>query len=216
MSIASWTSPPASARTFPISCVIRSVSSALWSATSCAKRKRSSPRCGAGTSRQSSKAALAAATARSTSSGADFGKTPSVSPSAGLLDSKVSPEAASTHSPPMKFLNVRVPVVATDAMLVRRLGLGEGARDAGAPPVADDSFAAVRLPGPPVRPLAAVDDHGDVRIVLVVLDHLVEQLRLELARDHAVDHRRLSVGMNAASARCARCPGRAGRPLRRA
>ena len=101
MSIASWTSPPASAFTFPISCVIRSVSSALCSVTSCAKRKRISPRFGAGTSRQSSNASFAAATARSTSSAPDFGKSPSVSPSAGLTDSNVSPDAASTHSPPM-------------------------------------------------------------------------------------------------------------------
>jgi hypothetical protein len=68
---------------------------------SCAKRNRISPRLGAGTRRHSSKAALAAATARSTSSVSDFGKTPIVSPFAGLVDSKVSPEAASTHSPSM-------------------------------------------------------------------------------------------------------------------
>ena len=35
--------------------------------------------------------------------GVRLGKTPIISPSAGLVDSKVSPEAASTHSPPMKF-----------------------------------------------------------------------------------------------------------------
>src|SRR2546430_2052515 len=57
MSIASWTSPPASALTFPISCVIRSVRSSLCSSTSRAKRNRISPRFGAGTSRQSSNAA---------------------------------------------------------------------------------------------------------------------------------------------------------------
>ena len=34
------------------------------------------------------------------------------SPVAGLRLSKVSPETASTHSPPMKFLKVFVPVVA--------------------------------------------------------------------------------------------------------
>src|SRR3954470_12496624 len=214
MSIASCTSPPASAFTFPISCVIRSVSSALWSVTSRAKRKRISPRFGAGTRRQSWNASFAAATARLTSSGPDFGKTPSVSPSAGLLDSKVSPEAASTHSPPMKFLNVRVPVAATTAMLVVRLGLRERPRDAGAPAVSDHTLAAVGLALAPVGPLAAVDHHRHVRVVLVVVDHLVEQLGLELARNHAIDHRRLSVGMNGASAsaaRCERCPARAGR-----
>ena len=101
MSIASCTSPPASAFTFPISCVMRSVSSSFWSATSCAKRKRISPRLGAGTRRHSSNASFAAATARSTSSAPERGKVPISSPSAGLVDSNVSPEAASTHSPPM-------------------------------------------------------------------------------------------------------------------
>ena len=76
----------------------------MCSVRRCAKRKRISPRFGAGTSRQSSKAVFAASTARSTSSGPDFGKTPMVSPFAGFVLSNVSPEAASTHSPPMKFL----------------------------------------------------------------------------------------------------------------
>src|SRR5262245_48977565 len=123
MSIASWTSPPASAFTFPISCVMRSVSSALCSATSWAKRKRISPRFGAGTSRQSSYAAFAAATARSTSSASERGKTPMSSPSAGLVDSKVSPERASTHSPPMWFRNVRVCVVAMSTSLSPQFGV---------------------------------------------------------------------------------------------
>src|SRR5512133_844582 len=118
MSIASWTSPAASGSTLPISRDISSASSSLWSASSPPKRKRISPRRGAGTSRHSSYAAFAAATARSTSSTSERGKTPSVSPFAGLVVSKVSPEAASTHSPPMKFLNV-LTVVATAAILVR-------------------------------------------------------------------------------------------------
>ena len=101
MSIASWTSPPASAFTFPISCVIRSVSAAFSRSSTRASWKRISPRFGAGTRRHSSNAAFAASTARSTSSAPDFGKTPIVSPSAGLALSKVSPEAASIHSPPM-------------------------------------------------------------------------------------------------------------------
>jgi hypothetical protein len=84
---------------------------------------------------------LATSTARSTSAAFERGKTPSVSPVAGLVVSKVSPEDASTHSPPMKFLKV-----------------------------------------------LAADDDGHVRVVFVVLDHLVEQLALELPRDHAVDH----------------------------
>src|SRR5436189_244787 len=39
-----------------------------------------------------------------------------------------------------------------------------------------------------VGSLAAVDDHGHVRVVLVVLDHLVVELVGELPRDHAIDH----------------------------
>jgi hypothetical protein len=101
MSIASWTSPSASGSTFPISRVISCASSSLCSVRSWAKRKSTSPRFGAGTSRHSSYAAFAAATARSTSSGPDFGNLPIVSPFAGLVDSKVSPDDASTHSPPM-------------------------------------------------------------------------------------------------------------------
>ena len=121
MSIASWTSPPASAETLPISWVIRSATSSLCSSTSRAKRNRISPRFGAGTRRQSSKAVFAASTARSTSSVPDFGKTPSVSPFAGLVVVKVSPLAASTHSPPMKFLKLLVcSVVAMRSSLVRR------------------------------------------------------------------------------------------------
>src|ERR671934_261747 len=60
MSIASCTSPPASAFTFPISCVIRSVSAAFSRSRMCAKRKRISPRFGAGTSRHRSRAAAVA------------------------------------------------------------------------------------------------------------------------------------------------------------
>ena len=112
MSIASWTSPPASAFTFPISRVIRSVSAGFSCSSSRASRKRISPRFGAGTSRHSANASFATATARSTSSAPERGKTPIVSPVAGLVLSKVSPEAASTHSPPMKFLKVVLVVVA--------------------------------------------------------------------------------------------------------
>jgi len=45
-----------------------------------------------------------------------------------------------------------------------------------APPVPDLALAAVRLARAPVGPIAPVDDHGHVRVVLVVLDHLVVQL----------------------------------------
>jgi hypothetical protein len=91
---------------------MRSVSDSFSRSRICAKRTSSSPRFGAGTRRQSSKASFAAATARPTSSAPDFGNAPIVSPVAGLRLSNVSPEAASTHSPPMKFLKVLVPVVA--------------------------------------------------------------------------------------------------------
>src|SRR5205814_854255 len=36
--------------------------------------------------------------------------------------------------------------------------------------------------------LASVDDHGDVRVVLVVLDHLVVEVVRELGRNDAIDH----------------------------
>ena len=100
MSIASWTSPPASASTLPISRLISSVSSSFCSSSRRAKRKSTLPRSGAGTSRHSSNAAFAASTARSTSAAAERGKLPSASPVAGTSDSKVSPEAASVHLPP--------------------------------------------------------------------------------------------------------------------
>src|SRR5438270_659406 len=72
MSIASWTSPPASARTLPISCVIRSVSASFSCSSSRAKRKRISPRFGPGTSRRCAYASFAVATARSTSSAVEL------------------------------------------------------------------------------------------------------------------------------------------------
>src|SRR5438067_9790857 len=158
------------------------------------------PRSGAGTSRHSSYAAFAAATARSTSAADDFGNVPSVSPSAGLTLSNISPEAASTHSPPMKFWKVFARVSAMRRryycpLIGRRLR--EGARNSRASPVPRLTpflELAGRLPGPAILALAAVDDHGDVRVVLVVLDHLVVELVRELGRDHAVDHR-LSVSV---------------------
>src|SRR6266550_3629879 len=45
-----------------------------------------------------------------------------------------------------------------------------------------------------VSSLAAIDDDGHVRVVLVVVDHLVVELVGELARNDAVDHRRRIVG----------------------
>src|SRR5215210_495269 len=209
MSIASWTSPAASGITFPISRAISSATSSFRSASSCPKRNSISPRFGAGVRRQSSYAALAASTARSTSSALDLGKTPSVSPVAGLVVSKVSPDEASSHSPPMKFLKLLVAAVAMAAILARRprpdwrgqrivfafsrasrgwIGVRERPRRPCATPVADLAFAAVLAALATVVALAAVDDHRHVRVVVVVLDHLVVELGLELTRDHAIDH----------------------------
>src|SRR5215467_15210923 len=50
----------------------------------------------------------------------------------------------------------------------------------------------------PVVSLAAIDDDGHVRVVLVVLDHLVVELVGELARNDAIDHRHLIVGRESA------------------
>src|SRR5438093_4888017 len=171
MSIASWTSPPASAFTFPISRVIRSVSSSLCARSSSAKRNRTLPRSGAGTRRQSSNAALAFATARSTSAAVERGKLPSTSPVAGSTDSNVCPMWG---------------------RLLGRVGVGERARDARSATVArDPSFfelSAGLLAAPVGSMLAAIDDHGHVWVLPVVLDELVVELALEFARDDAVDH----------------------------
>src|SRR5215218_10096173 len=93
-----------------------------------------------------------------------------------------------------------------DSAMFRRaplfgFGFEERARDPRAPPVAQLALAA-RLGAAlaPVGAGAAIDDDGHVGVVLVVLDHLVEELGLELTRDHAVDHG-LSVGRHAFSAR---------------
>src|SRR5438552_3588146 len=206
MSIASWTSPPASALTFPISRVISSVSDGFSRSRTCAKRKRTSPRFGAGTSRHSSKAARAASTARATSSAPERGNVPSTSPVAGLTLSNVSPEPASTQSPPIEFWKAFVPVVATRRgyLLAGQVRVGKGSRDPRAAAVARLALLdelRLGLPGAAVGALTAVDDHRHVRVVLVVLDHLVVELSLELTRDHAIDHLRLIVGREPVCAR---------------
>src|SRR5215213_740138 len=194
MSIASCTSPAASSLTFPISRLIRSARSSLCSAIRFAKRYRTSARFGAGTSRHVSNAVLADATARSTSSGVDRGNSPRTSPVAGTIDSNVSPPAASTHSPPTKFLKCFVPRIAMGTSVVRRWlaldDVGERPRDPRAAAVARLPLLALgRLRSlTPVGPRTPVDDHGHVRVLLVVLDHPVVELVLELRRDHAIDH----------------------------
>src|SRR5262249_15016393 len=68
--------------------------------------------------------------------------------------------------------------------------LGEGARDPRPPPVANLplflELAGILALAPILFP--PVDDHRDVRVVLVVLDHLVVELVGELWGDHAIDH----------------------------
>jgi hypothetical protein len=57
----------------------------------------------AGARDQGSKAGAAAATARSTSAASPSGATAQTLPVKGLTESKVRPEAAPTHSPPMNI-----------------------------------------------------------------------------------------------------------------
>src|ERR671937_3091477 len=159
MSIASWTSPAASASTLPISRDISSARSSLCSVRSCAKRKRMLPRSGAGTRRQSRYASFAASTALSTSSADERGKVPRWSPVAGLVVSKVSPEAASTHSPPMKFLNVFVSIVAMPAILRMRCreGPAQAVDELPLPRavLAGEQLEAIREPPRPEQPREA-------------------------------------------------------------
>ncbi len=82
------------------SCASSSACSSITSASLC----RSSERSFGVESSHSGSAFLAASTARSTSSALQLGTSAIVSPVAGLITSIVSPEAASTHSPPTKFL----------------------------------------------------------------------------------------------------------------
>src|SRR5262245_56760287 len=107
MSMASWTSPRASASTLPISRVMSRENGSLYRTSSSAARYRISPRLGAGSARQRGNASRAAATARSTSSGPESAKRPIRSPaSAGLRFSNVWPEAAGSKRPAMKLPNV--------------------------------------------------------------------------------------------------------------
>src|ERR687897_1133271 len=102
----------------------------------------------------------------------------------------------------------------TAPRLLGRVGPEEGARSPRPAAVADLALPACALAFSPVRAGAPVDDHLDVRVVLVVLGQLVEQLVGELGWDDAVDHRapRRILGTRAASARGARSAGRSCRP----
>src|SRR5436190_16753943 len=78
----------------------------------------------------------------------------------------------------------------------------------GAAAVADRPLLLVLEPRLPllaaIRPIAAVDDDGHVRVVLVVLHHLGVELVGELAGNDAIDHRPLIVGRRPADASPAR------------
>src|SRR5215204_5572021 len=94
-------------------------------------------------------------------------------------------------------------------------GVREGPRNARPAAVAGLALLALRrrLALSAIGALAAVHDHRHVRVVLVVLDHLVEELILELGRDHAIDHA-LIIGRGSVCARGERCRGQAFRPPR--
>src|SRR5215203_7163676 len=83
--------------------------------------------------------------------------------------------------------------MATASILFVGLSLEERTWNPGPAAVSRLALPASLARRTPVGARAAVDDDRDVRVVLVVLDHLFEELVLELARDDAVDHA-LSVG----------------------
>ena len=94
MSMPSWTSPRASARTLPISRVIARERRSLCSAIRAPKRYRISPRLGAGVRRQSRPAVSAALTARATSAALPAWNVPMMSRVlAGLRLSNVRPDS---------------------------------------------------------------------------------------------------------------------------
>ena len=102
MSMPSWTSPRASARTLPISRVIARERRSLCSAMSAPKAYRISPRFGAGVRCHIGRAVSAALTAIATSALVPCWNRPMTSRvSAGLRLSKVAPLVDSHHSPAM-------------------------------------------------------------------------------------------------------------------
>ena len=109
MSMPSWTSPRASASTLPISRVIARARRSLCCAMSAPNEYRISPRLGAGVRRHIGKAVSAALMAIATSAAVPCWKRPTTSRvSAGFRDSKVAPDAESTHSPAMKWRKVGI------------------------------------------------------------------------------------------------------------
>src|SRR4051812_31523835 len=93
----------------------------------------------------------------------------------------------------------------------RGLGVEERSGDARTAPVAYLPLTAGLPSVAAIGAFATFEDHRHVRIVLVVVDHLVEELGLELSWDHAIDHPVPIVGP---AARGGRSPGRPGRPDR--
>src|SRR3954471_2649745 len=92
---------------------------------------------------------------------------------------------------PWRSVTARSPSPAERQSLCGSVGARERARGAGPAPVADLSPLVVRgVAAPPLvrRAVAPVEDHLDVRVVLVVVRHPLEEFALQLARDHAVDH----------------------------
>src|SRR6478736_6795252 len=150
MSIPSWTSPRASARTLPISRVIALASRSLCWAMSAPKAYRISPRLGAGVLRHIGKAVSAALIAIATSAFVPCWKIPTTSRvSAGLRLSNVVPEVESHHSPAMKWRNVGVSTAVSvmSTSVVRASDALDGHRDR--------SSAAEAEGGKPVAPLAS-------------------------------------------------------------
>jgi hypothetical protein len=97
-------------RGLPASAASRSASSSACSSIRSASLNSAAARSPGGVAAQPSKARLAAATARLTSSSVDSGISAIVSPLAGLTTSSVAPSAESTNSPSMKFWSLVVVV----------------------------------------------------------------------------------------------------------
>ena len=221
MSIASWTSPPASALTFPISRVISSASSALSRSQQLRRSGRGCCRARApGTRRQSSQAALAVATARSTSAAVERGKVSISSPVDGFErfegrgrhrgDSSPMSSARRGHGvdAQSRHAQSRCRSSRNDPRSARARRRSRITR------CSLNSAVALRS-ARRFGPVAAVDDHRHVRVVAVVRDHLVVQLPSSSRRDDAVDHRlshtRPAAERQAIEPRAGRCPGRCGR-----
>src|SRR5215211_8776561 len=99
-------------RGLPASAASRSASSSAWSSSRSASLMIAAARSPGVVAAQPGKARFAAATARSTSSSAESCISAIASPVAGFVTSSVSPSAASTNSPSMKFWSLVLVAVA--------------------------------------------------------------------------------------------------------